>query len=85
MKAERYLYDNYGRADLIGFKYVVYILNKYDDIENLEDVYKDLAEHFHTNRMNIQRPLRYYIKSVDEEKNNKEFIKGIIIEYKGVK
>lgn len=84
MKAEKFLYENYGRPDLIGFKYISYILNNYERIDELGIVYEKLANKFDTNCANIERCIRFYSKAFGD-KTAKEFINGLLIEYNQVR
>lgn len=81
MKAEKFLYENYGRTDLRGFKYLVYILNNYDNASNMSEIYKRIGKEFNVHWASVERCIRQYSKN-SCDKYTKDFVNGLILEYK---
>lgn len=75
---KRKLYNKYqGFAYLDGFAYLVHIVENYDELFEMVDVYEEVGKHFNKTASAIERAIRNFRSIVDTEepsKTNKAFI-----------
>lgn len=81
MSTKKFLYEKYGRTDLKGFRYIVYILDNCSYIENLGIIEKEIAEGFGSNARAVERNIRHYVSTVSKGTTVKQFLNNILLEY----
>lgn len=66
-----------------GFDYLNYILRNYKDILsfNQKQVFTEVAEHFGTNYMSVERDVRFVVHALDIKRTTKKEILRLIYEY----
>lgn len=80
-----YLISKGIRADLVGFRYLVTILEKVSK-ENIlfykvTDLYKNLADSFNTNIYQVEKAIRYIKQLAGHKETTGEFIINLMIDY----
>ena len=81
MSTKRFLYEKYGRTDLKGFRYIVYILDNYTYVDNLVNIEKEIAEKVNSNARAIERNIRHYVNTVSKGTTVKQFLNNLLLEY----
>ena len=78
----KFLLNEYGRPDLIGFNYVLYILENYKNPNiQITKLYDEISRVYKVTKVSVERNIRTYKENVEfESSTNKEFICTLIME-----